>query len=101
MGPPVWTDAGGPLWFHRLLLGCCLRHRKYGDEHAAFSFGIELHATVGESEQCVILANAYVTAGMPLGPALARQNVAGYDAFAAELLDAKALAVRVPAVARR
>jgi hypothetical protein len=49
----------------------------------------------------VILANADVLAGMPLGPALARENVAGYGHLAAEQLDAKALPSRVTAVPGR
>ena len=51
--------------------------RKDGDEHAAFGFGIELDATVDQGEQGVILADADVLAGMPLGAALARENIAG------------------------
>jgi hypothetical protein len=38
---------------------------------------------------------------MPLGPALARKDIACNDDLAAEQLDAKPLAVRVASVARR
>jgi hypothetical protein len=72
-----------PHWFHRLL-GRGLHYRKDGYVHAAFGFGIELNATVGESEKRVILADADIVAGMPFGAALARQNIAGDDALAAE-----------------
>ena len=91
--PPVRTDTGGSHYGSTVLLGRGLRHRKDGDEHAAFGFGIELHATVDESEQGVVLADADVLAGMPFGAALARQNIAGDDALAAEQLDAKPLAL--------
>src|SRR5262245_3255978 len=84
-----------------VLLGRCLRHRKDGYEHAAFGFGVEFHATIGEREQRVVLADTDVAAGMPLGAALARENIAGDDALAAEQLDAEALRIRVAPVARR
>ena len=40
----------------------------------------------------MVAANADVAAGMPLGAALARDNVAGDDVFAAENLDSQPLA---------
>src|ERR1700754_496438 len=52
-----------------VLFGRGLRHRKDGNEYAAFGFGIKRDATFSEGEQRVILANADVLAGMPLGPA--------------------------------
>ena len=81
-----------------VLFGRGLRHRKDGYEHAAFGFGVEFHATIGESEQGMILADADVLARMPLCAALARENIAGDDALAAEQLDPKPLARRVAAV---
>ena len=83
-----------------VLLGRGLRHRKDRDEHAAFGFGIELDATIGRGEQGVVLADTDIAAGMPLGAALARQNVAGDDDLAAKQLHAQALTAGVPAVAR-
>src|SRR5262245_33666660 len=100
LGPPVRTDTGGP-YGSTVLLGRRLRCRKYRNEHAAFGFGIELDATVGESEQRVIRADPDIAAGVPLGAALARENIAGQDDFAAVQLDPKALGGRVTAVARR
>ena len=82
------------------LFGCSLRHRHHRYEDAAFGLRTELHATVDEREQRVILAQADIAAGMPFGAALARQDVAGDHVLAAENLDSQALAVGVAAVAR-
>jgi hypothetical protein len=49
----------------------------------------------------VILANAYVLAGVPFGAALTRENIAGNGGLAAEHLHAKALTARVAAVPGR
>src|SRR5262249_6825460 len=84
-----------------VLLGRGLRHRKDRDEYAAFGFGIELNTTIGQSEQRMILAYTDVLACMPLRPALARENIAGEHALAAEQLETKPLARRVAAVSRR
>src|SRR5690606_11387182 len=98
---PVDTDAGGPsLWFHRLF-GRSLRHRKDGYEDAALGFGAELDATGGQRKQRVVTAQADVLAGMPLGAALARNNVARDHALTAEHLDAKPLRIGIAAVSRR
>src|ERR1700754_2823965 len=59
-----------------VLFGRGLHRRKYRNEDAAFGFGIERDATFSQGEQRVVLANANVLAGMPLGSALARENVA-------------------------
>ena len=75
--PPVRNRHRQTHYGSTVLLCRGLRLRKDGDEHAAFGFGIELHATVDQSEQGVILAHADVQAGMPLGAALARENIAG------------------------
>src|SRR5580704_3385846 len=87
----------------RRLFGCCrLRcHRHHRHVDAALGFGAELNVTSHEREQGVIAAQADIAAGMPLGAALARQNVARDDALAAENLDSKALAVRIAAVTGR
>src|SRR5712691_2112834 len=100
LGPPVRLDAGGPLLVCRLLLGRSLRHRKYGYVGAAFGFGTKLDATVYQCKQRVILAQSDIMAGMPLGAALARENIAGQDRLSAEHLHAEAPAGRVAAVAR-
>src|SRR5204862_7513929 len=51
--------------------------------------------------ECVILAQADVVAWVPLGAALAHNDVAGAHILAAELLHAEALALTVAAVAGR
>src|SRR6266481_2322199 len=48
----------------------------------------------------MVLAQADILARMPFRAALARQNIAGTDRFAAELLNAQPLAVRIASVAR-
>src|SRR4051794_37504936 len=97
----VQTNTADPHYGSTVLLGRGLRHRKDGDVHAAFRFGIELHAAIDLGEQSVILAYAYVQAGMPLGAALARENIAGKCGLAAKQLHAQALSARVATVPRR
>src|SRR5262249_35485911 len=93
------TDAGGPDLVHRLF-GRCLRHRLYRYEDAALGFGTELNLTVDQREQGVVLAEADILARVPLGAALAGNNIAGDGVLAAEQLQAQPLAIRVAAVAR-
>src|SRR6516165_2543923 len=85
---------------HRLF-GRGLRHRYNGYEGAAFGFGVVLDATVDQCEQRMILADADIVPRMPLGAALAHDNVAGKTALAAKKLHAQALTGRVAPVARR
>jgi hypothetical protein len=59
------------------------------------------HATIGKSEEGMVDTHADVGPGMPLGAALAHNDVTGHDGLAAELLDAKALGVGIATVARR
>ena len=58
-------------------------------EHAAAGLLLEGDPALDKGEQCVILPHADVLAGMNLGAALAHDNVAGENRFAAELLHAK------------
>src|SRR5256885_6189662 len=95
--PGHWVPAD--LGIHRLF-GRSLRHRKNGYVGAAFGFGIERHATSDLGEQGVVLADTDILAGMPLGTALARDNVAGETGLAAKHLHAEALTARVAPVAR-
>src|SRR3984893_6914502 len=85
---------------HRLF-GRSLRHRNNGYASAYFWFGAVLDATVDECEQRMILADSNILARVPLGAALAHDNVAGKTMLAAKKLDAQALAGRVAAAARR
>src|SRR5439155_6070163 len=97
--PPDRLDAGGPDLVHRLF-GRCLRHQLYRYEDAALGFGTELNLAVDKREQGVVLAKADILARVPLGAALAGNNVAGDGVLTAEQLQAQALAVRIAAVAR-
>src|SRR5580704_11279586 len=95
MGPPVGLDAGGPLWVTAVLLGRSLRHRNDRYVDAAFCFGTELNLSISQREQRMILAETHILAGMPLGAALAREDIAGHDRLPAEQLDAESTASRV------
>ncbi len=72
-------------------LFCGFRFRGHGYEYAAVGLRTEVHVTCGQCENRVVLADANIGAGMPLGSALTQNNVARNDSFAAELLYAKAL----------
>src|SRR5262249_10994256 len=98
VGPPV-RRMPADVNLIRRLLGRSLRHRKYRHEDTALGFGTELDTTVGERKQGGVVAQADVLAGMPLGAALARDDVAGEHLLAAEDLQAEPLAVGVAAVA--
>src|ERR1051325_3594971 len=87
--------GGGRL---RLRAGGC--RRIDADELALPPLVLELHDAVNEREERVVLAATDVLAGLPLRPALAREDVAAQDLLAAELLQAEPLRVGVAPVAR-
>src|SRR3954468_20791760 len=99
VGPPVRLGCRPDLDVIRRLFGRSLRHRLYRDENAALGFGTEFDATGGQREQRVVLAKADIWPGMPLGAALARNDVAGKHALAAENLQPEPLTIGVAAVA--
>src|SRR5271154_6152985 len=68
------------------------------DVHLAVRL-VELHGAVDEREERVIAADADVRAGTEPGAALADQDVAGDDRFAAKFFHAEALADAVAPVA--
>src|SRR5262249_49454336 len=70
----------------------------YRDVNAPFALGRELDTALAEREQRVIGAHADTIARMPLGAALAHDDIAGDDALAAGLLHAEAAPGRVAAV---
>jgi hypothetical protein len=61
----------------------------------------ELDDAGRQGEERVIFAHADIFAGVELSAALAQDDVAGTDFFAAEFLDAEALGIGVATVARR
>ena len=61
---------------------------------------LNVDATIDLGEQGVVLADTDILAGVPLGAALARDNVAGETRLAAKQLDAEALTAGVAPVAR-
>src|ERR1700745_4336926 len=101
---PVWSagSTGSPADLDRVyrLFGRSLRHRVNRYEDAAFGFGAELDAAGDEREEGVILPHSDITAGMPFGAALARDDVAGKHVFAAENLEPEPLSMGVAPVAR-
>ena len=62
------------------------------------AFSIEVHVAIDQSEDGVIGSHANITAWMPLGSALADQDVAWTYEFATELLNSETLCVRVASV---
>jgi hypothetical protein len=61
---------------------------------------LKVDATIGQREERVILADADIAAGVPLGPALTHENIAGGAVLTAENLDAEALTGRIATIAR-
>src|SRR5882757_7115819 len=92
--------TGRPRFLVYRLFGRC-HHRYDGDVGAAFGFGCELNFSIIECEQRVIRAHADIATGMPRGTALTNEDVAGNRGLAARLLQAKATARGVAAVAGR
>ena len=72
--------------------GLCFGDGFYRNERLVFSFLFEYNHTVGEGEQGVILAHAYIFAGVVLGAALTNDDVAGDYFLTAEHLNTKAFA---------
>src|SRR5215831_10082061 len=70
----------------------------YRDVDAAFALGREFDVALAKREQRVIGPHADTVARMPLGAALAHDDIAGDDALAAGLLHAEAAPGRVAAV---
>jgi hypothetical protein len=62
------------------------------------AFSIEVHVAIDQSEDGVIGSHADIAARMPLGSALADQDVAWTYKLTAEFLDSKTLCVRVASV---
>src|SRR5262249_48285587 len=108
VGPPVrWVPAD--LVKSTVLFGRSLRHRQNRYENPALGFGTELDpalglgrdlaAAVDGREPRMVLGQASIGARVPLGAALARDDVAGEHVLAAKNLQAEPLTVRVAAVA--
>ena len=83
-----------------LLTLCLFAQRRYAYIRFAFAFLAELHGSVYESEERVVLAHAYVLAGIVHRSALTNDNVARLCELTAEQFDAESLAFRLTAVLR-
>jgi hypothetical protein len=79
-------------------LGDSGRGRSLGDDVDAAAFFFEFDVPINQSEQGPVAARANVLAGMHLGAALADDDAAGGDEFAAKRFDSEALAVAVAPV---
>jgi hypothetical protein len=75
--------------------------RQHADEAAAASLILEQHNAIDRGEQSVVFAAADVPAGLVARAALADQDGARVDHFAAESLDPEALALRIASIDRR
>src|SRR5688500_5444033 len=77
------------------------RGRMDADLVPGLALVLELHHAIDERVDRVVRAHSDVAARVPLGAALAENDVAGDDALAAELLDPAVFRVAVAAVAGR
>ncbi len=82
----------------RLIRGNRFRRNFYANVNSA-TFVIEVDLSFNQREERVIAAHTDVLPRMPLGPALANDDVARDDRFAAELLDAQTLRIGIATVA--
>ena len=74
---------------------------QYGYHRTVFAALAELHFTINESEQGVVLAHAHVSAGVVLGAALTHDDIASYQSLAAEDFYAETFRMRFAAVVGR
>ena len=81
-----------------LLTLCLFAQRRYTYIRFAFAFLAELHGSVYESEERVVLAHAYVFTGVVHRAALANDDVARLCEQATEQFDAESLALRLTSV---
>ena len=90
-----------PLLFYSGLKGCLFSgpHGNNRNDLAVFLGAAEFNLAVDGCKNRVILANAHAGSGVPGGAALADDDVACHDVFAAEALYAKSAACGVAAVA--
>ena len=88
LDPPVRCDAGGSSFvsLSPLLCGLLGRYDRYKSSALTRK---ESDSAIGRGKEGVIFAHADIGAGMPLGAALARDDVARHDDLAAVLLQSK------------
>ena len=77
---------------HEIVCVADLFSRIHVNDLAALAL-TELHGTIGEGEQCVVLADAHVLAWMGTGTSLANDDGACSDECSVEHLDAEALSI--------
>ncbi len=61
----------------------------------------ELHCSVLECEKREITTNPYVVTRMPFGSLLAHEYATGSNGFSSEVLDSKAMRLRISSVSTR
>lgn len=74
-------------------------HNHY--ERTVFAALAELHFTINEGKQRMVLAHTHVSAGVVLGTALTHDDVASYQRLAAENFNAETFRMRFTAVIGR
>src|SRR5438046_234884 len=94
------TAISGPPVFCRALRRAGLSRRINADLVPSPALVLELHHAIDQGVNGEVAAEADVAAGMPFGPALADDDVAGDDFLTAEFLDATVLRIAIASVAR-
>src|SRR5690606_23921184 len=94
---PRWV--AGVLVRNRLLR--CFHDWVYRHVGSPIGFLGKRDRTLREREKRMVFAHADIGAGVPLGPALTHDDVAGEHGLATELLHAKALGFGIATVTRR
>jgi hypothetical protein len=80
-------------------LSTCQGSNSYYADKGLIAFSLpELHHTIGECKQRIVLANTYILAGVILRPALTNDDIAGNGGLTTVDLHPKALALRVAAI---
>src|SRR5262245_62125221 len=98
-GPPIWSAA---YVFSRLFCRDLRRSgRNHGHVGATLEPGLERHVAVPKGEKGMVLTHAYAFAGPEFGAALAHDDIAARNGFAAEQLHAQHLGIAVATVTRR
>src|SRR5437588_2773800 len=95
--PVRLSVTGGPN--SARLFGRPVRYRLNRYEDAALDFCTESDPARDQCEKRVVLAQSNIAAGMPLGSALARDNIAGKHLFPAKNLESQPLGLRIASVA--
>jgi hypothetical protein len=100
IAPDLLTDEGEPKLapVEKLVVVGQLLRRNHDVDDLAAALLTELDCTGSEGEQRVVAATANVGAGVEVGAALAKDDLARLDDLAAEALNAEVLGVGIATV---